>query len=244
MLVTYEVLSLPGDRPVNEDSAQVCQCQGGLLALMADGLGGHGLGDVASRTVVCAAAQCFLDCGGEEPISTLANCFEHSQQVLLQEQKKQNAQDKMKSTLCALLLNNGRAHVGYVGDSRVYWFRNGKYLRRTQDHSVPQMLVQLGEIREKQIRGHEDRNRLMRVMGTEWDEPKYEIWDPEPVMSGDSFLLCSDGLWEWVEEKKMETALKKSKTPQVWLSLLAEEARKKGSRSNMDNYTAVGVFIR
>lgn len=69
---------------------------------------------------------------------------------------------------------------GHVGDSRLYYFKNGKIVKRTLDHSVPQMLVARGEIDEKEIRHHPDRNRLVRVMGMEWDEPKYQVSEPMP----------------------------------------------------------------
>ena len=92
---------------------------------------------------------------------------------------------------------------GHVGDSRLYYFKNGRIVKRTLDHSVPQMLVAAGEIDEKEIRHHPDRNRLVRVMGMEWDEPKYQVSEPMPEEPGQAFLLCSDGFWENIEEEQI-----------------------------------------
>ena len=65
------------------------------------------------------------------------------------------------------------------------------------------MLVAAGEIDEKEIRHHPDRNRLVRVMGMEWDEPKYQVSEPMPEEPGQAFLLCSDGFWENIEEEQI-----------------------------------------
>lgn len=115
---------------------------------------------------------------------------------------------------------------------------------RTKDHSVPQMLVNSGAIKEKDIRHHEDRSRLLRVMGTEWNTPKYQIMDEFDISAKSSFLLCTDGFWELIEEKEMGMCLKKSRSPKEWLSSMEQIIRQNGKGTNMDNYTAIAVFVR
>jgi serine/threonine protein phosphatase PrpC len=112
------------------------------------------------------------------------------------------------------------------------------------DHSVPQMLTAMGEIKEKDIRHHEDRNKLLRVMGAEWGKSNYEIDAPVSLVSGDAFLLCSDGFWEWVDEKMMIKLLRRSRRPQQWLSEMEKHVQRNGAKANMDNYSAVAVFVR
>ena len=104
------------------------------------------------------------------------------------------------------------------------------------------MLVNLGEIKEKDIRHHEDRNRLLKVMGIEWDEPKYQISEEIEKTRDMSFLLCSDGFWELIEEKKMESDLFWSKNPQSWVEKMVKRVKRNGKNVNMDNYSAVSVW--
>ena len=79
---------------------------------------------------------------------------------------------------------------------------------RTIDHSIPQMLALAGEIKEKEIRRHPDRNKLLRVVGTDWENPQYEISEDVEKTGGEAFLLCSDGFWENITEKEMVKCLK------------------------------------
>ena len=95
----------------------------------------------------------------------LERCFMESQKRLMKKQADENARQDLKTTLVLLRIVNGYVQWGHVGDSRLYYFKNGKIVKRTLDHSVPQMLVAAGEIDEKEIRHHPDRNRLVRVMG-------------------------------------------------------------------------------
>ena len=148
----------------------------------------------------------------------------------------------MKTTLVVLLTDGNRMQWAHIGDSRLYYFKGGKLKQRTLDHSVPQMLVAAGEIREEEIRFHPDRNRLLRVMGTEWDSPRYKVEDPVACSGKDALLLCTDGFWEWIVEKEMRAALKRSKSPAEWLERMEREIRKNGAGKGMDNYSAVAVF--
>ena len=122
--------------------------------------------------------------------------------------------------------------------------KKGKYILRTLDHSVPQMMVSRGDLREKDIRKHEDRNRLLRVMGAEWDSPKYQMTGPVPVTRHTSFLLCSDGFWELIDEKMMCRTLKKAKNAREWLGAMEQIVLENGRGTNMDNYSAIAVFVR
>ena len=127
--------------------------------------------------------------------------------------------------------------------TRTYYFKKNKIVSYTKDHSVPQMMVAMGEIKEKDIRHHEDRNRLLRVMGTKWNKPQYTIETPIKTEKKQAFLMCTDGFWEFIEEKDMTKMLKKAKTPQEWLDTMAEHVKKNGVGCDMDNYTALAVWI-
>ena len=169
--------------------------------------------------------------------------FDVAQEKLLQKQKNEHVIDAMKTTMNVVTISKEKIRWGHVGDTRTYYFKKHKLISRTKDHSVPQMMVSMGEIKEKDIRHHEDRNRLLKVMGTEWTRPQYTIESILKQEKGQTFLICTDGFWELIEEKEMLKSLKKSKTPQEWLDKMNEIVKKNGSGYDMDNYTALAVWI-
>ncbi len=240
-MITYGIISECGGRNHNEDYAGAELIGDSVCFVLADGLGGHGGGAEASKLVVENVLACFRR-KGRASRELLAACFEESQRKLLNEQKRQNRQNEMKTTLVILMADAHTFWWGHIGDSRLYYFGSRKMLGRTLDHSVPQMLVAAGEIKEKMIRGHADRSRLLRVMGTKWDTPMYQLAEPVPRDGGMRFLLCSDGFWELIEDRRMTSAMKKAKTPQEWLERMEKEVLHNGRHQNMDNYTAVAVY--
>ena len=161
-------LTNKGGREVNEDSTAVARTPEGACCILADGLGGHGMGEVASRLVCDEAARIFRERSGGTVEEYLRTAFETAQASLMAAQEERGAQDKMKTTMVVLATDESTVQWGHIGDSRLYYFKNNRLVSRTLDHSVPQMLVASGEIREKDIRHHEDRNRLLRVMGIPW----------------------------------------------------------------------------
>lgn len=236
--IVYATVTEKGERALNEDCLGVAVSPDRLGFILCDGLGGHGKGDVASRYVVEQMKEHLLHADSMEDSIMCA------QTGLLQKQKEDHAGDSMKTTVACLTIEGKEARYGHVGDSRIYLFEKNKYIRRSIDHSVPQMLVSAGEIREKEIRHHEDRNRLLRVMGTEWEKPKYQMVDHIPLTRHTSFLLCSDGFWELIDEKMMCKTLKRAHTPEEWLSEMEKIVLANGRGTNMDNYSAIAVFIR
>lgn len=236
--ISYDSLSDPGGREVNEDYLGSLELGDHYYFVLCDGLGGHGNGNIASHFVVDQVLGCI------QQGMTAEDSIQYAQNSLLDKQKAELAEDSMKTTLTCLELSESDARFLHVGDSRVYFFDHYQYRIRSQDHSVPQMLVNRGSIREKDIRHHEDRSRLLRVMGTPWDYPKYQIVDGINIHSNVSFLLCSDGFWELIDEKMMSRTLRKAKTPSDWLRSMEEIVCKNGRGTNMDNYSAIAVFIR
>ena len=230
MEITYAVSTSSGDREQNEDFAAAGGAEGRYCFTVADGLGGHERGDVASKLVCESVQRDFKEYGAQ----ALAILFDKAQERLLQKQQEENAVDAMKTTLI---------YSGHVGDTRTYYFKKHKIVSRTKDHSVPQMMVSMGEIKEKDIRHHVDRNRLLRVMGTEWTKPQYVLEKEIKAAKGQAFLLCTDGFWEYIEDGDMEKCLKKAASVQEWLDAMNEIVRQNGKGSNMDNYTALAVWI-
>ncbi len=240
----YDVatLSKVGGRPVNEDCVGTATLGSRRLLSLADGLGGHGKGDEASRTAVMSAAEVFAR-GGGDPEAVLTEMFTAAQNGVMERQEKQGNSSVMKTTLSLVIIEGASAWYGHIGDSRIYFFDNRRYDMHTLDHSVPQMLAASGEIKEKDIRGHADRNRLLRVIGIEWDEPRYELADkPRRLYKNDAILLCSDGFWELITERQMQAALTGAGSAEEWLGRMERCVLDAGKGKNMDNYSAVAVI--
>lgn len=237
------MISEQGNREINEDFVGKIEdtVHGTGCFVLCDGLGGHGHGEVASRLVVESICGTYSAGGQREDFLQSAVC--EGQNKLLALQKEWHEQSEMKTTVVLLKVGEREMQWCHVGDSRLYYFEKNKLRQRTLDHSVPQMLVSAGEIKEKEIRHHPDRNRLLRVMGMEWDSPKYALSEPVPKADRQAFLLCSDGFWELIDEKAMQKCLKKAKTPEEWLALMRGIVLKNGKNTDMDNFSAIAVFV-
>ncbi len=244
-MIEYATITEIGEKDKNEDAVRafINQPLSTYGFVLADGLGGYGNGDVASNFVtdcVGAAIENTDDFGGV----FLDQCFDTAQKMLMEE-KETKGLPSIKTTMVVLLITDKIAQWGYIGDSRLYHFRDGKQLSRTIDHSVPQMLALSGQIKEKEIRHHPDRSVLLRAMGAEWDAPAYEIVQRHMrTIKGDTFLICSDGFWEWIEEKTIIKILKKELSAYDSLREMTAEVKANGLGKGMDNYSAILVNVK
>lgn len=240
-MITYSMYSDKGTRSNNEDSVGMQNNNDGYCFVLCDGLGGHSKGEVASQTAVSQVCRYFNE--AEKTETFIKDSIGQAQSAILKCQKENRELYDMKTTIVVLVTDGKSVQWGHVGDSRLYHFRKNKILRRTLDHSVPQMLVRAGEIKEKEIRMHPDRNRLLRVLGANWSHEIGEISARYECKGKEAFLLCSDGFWELITEKEMIKLLKKSKSVDEWLNAMSDVVRANGQGKNMDNYSAIGVFI-
>ena len=241
-MISYHLLTNPGERDHNEDYIGMWNERGIYWFLLADGLGGHGMGEVASKCVVETALANIRNSVGTIPMNSL---FESSQEALLNQQAEMGSFSEMKTTMVALCIDANGAQFSHVGDSRGYYFEGNKFRFVTHDHSVPRMLADARKIKEKDIPHHPDRNKLLRVMGIEWEDPQEEIDKPIGVniKKSQAFLLCSDGFWEWISEKDMQHCLKHAHDAKEWIESMQEIVVKSGKGKGMDNYSAIGIII-
>ncbi len=227
-----------GNRVENEDTAACGQWGSqGVYAIVADGLGGHGGGKTASETAVGALLGCrdAVSLPGREEI---LGWMEQANREIL---AKRNGPNHMKTTAVFLAAVGRQAVWAHIGDSRLYHYYNGELADFTEDHSVCQVAVKLGEITRSQIPGHADRSRLLKVLGDEMAEP--EIHRAITLQPGrHAFLLCTDGLWERLWENEILLDLHKVDTPEQWVENLRGRAAKR-KNTDVDNNTAVAVFI-
>ncbi|MDR0490830.1 MAG: protein phosphatase 2C domain-containing protein [Oscillospiraceae bacterium] len=237
--MTYSYICKIGDREINEDAAVCLKRDGCYCFVVADGLGWHGGGEVASRILIETFEREFRSVD-ESNSAFLSRAFDIAQEEIASSKKKA---DEMKTTGVALSILGGRFCWAHVGDSRIYYFHKGKFRNRTLDHSVPQMLAISGAISDSEISHHPDRNKLFRALGDEWDNPRYEISKERRLSKGDAFLLCSDGFWEHIPEHMMIEKLRGSKSADEWLSAMRTDVEINASGHIMDNYTAITVMF-
>ena len=234
MKCTYSKVSRNGGRHVNEDYCDVQQ-KSRLTALLADGLGGQGDGEIASRLAVEAAMPVMQD-GMFVTSRRIQDAFCTGNNAVLA--KRQEMGNRMMTTLAGVSITGRRVTIGHVGDSRVYWFRDGKVLFQTLDHSLCQVMALSGEIKQEEIRGHASRNLLLRALGEKADL-KVDVrsgW----LRKGDRLLMCSDGFWDLIYEEEMIQAAGAGSV-QAWLDRMCEIVESR-QEEGTDNYTAIAIF--
>lgn len=237
-MIQYASFSDKGEREINEDSVVCCEKNGKYVFVVADGLGGHDSGEVASATATQTTRELFE----KQSEFDFAETIEEVNKRLLQIQKAQNNIRGYKTTYVGLEINEGTASCAHSGDSRLYSFylhSKDKWVR-TKDHSVPEVLFRSGEIKEKEMRHHPDRSGLLKALGVS-EEVKYEV-DFLHETPADAYLLCSDGFWEWITEKQMWKLLKKANTAEEWLGNMVSVVKKQGAGKGMDNYSIICVW--
>ncbi len=231
MIINSAKYSCAAGHEINEDSC-LCSAERGIF-IVADGLGGHSDGEKASL----AAVDYFEEnCLGGYTSERLSELLEGANTEVIKKG------DGGKTTVAAAFTENGYFHYANAGDSRVYYFRDGRIIAQTKDHSVCQASVDMGMIRPEDIRGNEDRSRLLKVLGSEEKLNIKKSYPPIKIRNGDAFLVCSDGFWEYIYETEMEADLLKSDNSETWLKYMMKRhilrAENKG-----DNYTAVCGMI-
>ena len=224
-----------GSRDNNEDAYITESRDNDYLFAVADGLGGHDCGEVASTLAVNKLKELFLTSDN----FCLTEAMQTANIAVLSEQRKTGK--LMRTTLIAAHVHNDRITTAHAGDTRAYFLRDKAIYSRTLDHSASQLAVFAGEITPDQIRQHPDRNILTKVLGSV-ENLKPDIYEFS-AKKNDSILLCSDGFWEFVLEEDMISCLEKTFTPAEWLKKMVA-IRQKKAHNGSDNNTAVAVFLK
>lgn len=226
-----------GGRCSNEDAVGISD----NIFVLADGLGGHSFGEIASSKVV----EYLLGCTEISDISNNAmhNIINEVNGYIMREKAAASVYGDMASTVVAAFVKDGHFNYFNVGDSRMYYFRNGKIFIQSKDHSMTQLSVDMGEISREKMRFHEDRNKLTKVLGLSENLKINQKFEPFKIMRDDAFLLCSDGFWEYISEKQMIKLLHKSKTPNKWLEAMLKVILHKAKEGN-DNLSAVCGMVK
>lgn len=206
----------------------------GVLALVADGMGGHEGGEVASGLAARRVGELYF--GNEAtPQAALEAAFAAANQEIFAQSREKKGLLGMGTTCTAVAVVNGLAYCAHIGDSRAYLIRESQTYCLTEDHSTTMEMVKKGMLTRAEARVHEERNVILRAMGT---RPRVEAatWAaPFPMRPGDRILLCSDGLYEVIEEPEMASLMEGLQPAEACRKLidLAME------RQSSDNISAV-----
>jgi serine/threonine protein phosphatase PrpC len=225
-------------REINEDSGRLVRpadpallATKGLLVVVADGMGGHSAGEVASQMAADIVSRLYYETRAE-PGAALRHSVEEANRRIHEAAAEDEAKHGMGTTCTALALCGGRAYVAHVGDSRLYMQRDGQLFQLSEDHSAVNEMVKLGLITREQARTHEDKNVILRALGTS-PEVEVSVLEPFAVRAGDRYLLCSDGLHDLVLEDEIAKVLTESEDIHAAGERLIELAKERGGHDNI-----------
>lgn len=223
-------------RSTNEDSLCVCP-ELGLFAV-ADGMGGHKAGEVASRLALDKLVS-FLKQNWDYGITQnlLADAVQAANRAVFQNAAENPDRQGMGTTITACMFRNRLLWVANVGDSRALLLRKGKLSKLTSDHSLVQELVDGGGITEADALNHPRRNVLTRALGV-GPQVEADIFEYR-IFPGDRLLICTDGLCAFVDERRIGEMMGLPREPEEVVRLLLAEAL---NRSN-DNITMIFLAV-
>ena len=241
------ILSEPGGRRYNEDACGHWASNQHLCCVLADGAGGHGGGDIASRLAVTQWLTDFslspTKNGGQ-----LLSLLRRVNQAVLDGREPTRSSRDMRTTVVSLVIDfvNEFATWAHCGDSRLYFFRDGQMVEHTRDHSMVQSLLDAGVIKESEVRNHPDRSVLFSALGSDPEDLEASASElSRAIRSGDVFLLCSDGIWEHLSDDVLTNSLREVGSPEEWVSELGRLVNEiTQSMRSHDNYTALAVWIQ
>lgn len=241
-MIDMSMFSNPGGRENNEDYIRSATHGDDRCFILCDGLGGHECGEVASMTVAENVARLFEEKG--DYTAFLDDAFTMAQNNLLKLQKERGMINAMKTTLVVLVVTDTIVKWAHIGDSRLYrFYGKGKKYQRTRDHSMVQILCDMGEITEKEMRHHDERNKLLRVMGSEWTSKSYDKSAVIERGEKQAFALMTDGFWEYVLEDEMIKLLGKTSGAKEWMDAMSALVFERADMTKTDNFSVICVRI-
>ncbi len=222
-------------RDHNED-AYVCR-EDLNLWVVADGMGGHQHGEVASRMAIEIIAE---QVASGNPLSL---AIQLANEAIIDKTMENNPDEPlpMGSTVVAVRTQDAVYDMAWVGDSRIYLFENGSLRQLSRDHSYVNELLQSGSISEEQARNHPHRNVITQALGVTAPMDLRVEADQHPMQPGQRLLLCSDGLSEEVPDVEIESILSLGMTPQETVDQLIQSALANGGS---DNVTVVVLDVQ
>ncbi|MBO6239515.1 MAG: serine/threonine-protein phosphatase [Butyrivibrio sp.] len=240
--MTFDVygFSNKGGRDYNEDAVGFSVDRDSGIFVVADGLGGHSYGELASECVKDTILRGWK-CEACNRSEWLQSRITEANNNILSIQAEKNT--VIKSTVVTLAIDGNMAVWAHSGDSRLYYIHDGWINIVTEDHSVAYKKYKAGEITRDELPYDEDQSSLLRALGGK------ERFEPEifackkPIEAGDGFLLCSDGAWEYLRDGEIAIDMYKAENSKQWVELLLLRMMDRITIDN-DNLTLLAVMIR
>ena len=246
-IITAQVSDVGAVRNLNEDSAYVSSfaprtkaAEPIVLAAVADGMGGHAAGEVASQLGVDTFSRIASGLAAGQVTDApgvLQAVFEAANAAIQRQSLDDQTHYGMGTTLTAAVIRHGRLYIGHVGDSRAYLVRNGSIVQLTKDHSLVQQKLDAGLITPEEATQSDERNKLVRAVGVRPTVTPDILY--EDLLENDVILLCSDGLHNSLGEADILQAVYDARNPQYLCNYLVSQAKQ---LDGSDNITAVCVW--
>lgn len=233
--------SRQGPRAHNQDRVAYSYSKEALLMVVADGMGGHRHGELAAQLAVQMMTEAFQAEAKPvvaEPDRFLTEHISHIHEAIERLKISHALEDSPRTTVIIALIQNDTLYCAHVGDSRLYHYRKGRTLFRTDDHSIVQMLFQKGLIEKEDMLSHPERHKIYSCLGGEVI-PQISLAKPIELRAGDLILMCTDGLWSVINDQdiaKIFHAGSVSEAVPKLLEIAESLADEKG-----DNMSAIGL---
>ncbi len=231
-------------RPHNEDNMAYVipkdpqvMARKGALFIVADGMGGHAAGEVASEIAVDTVSNAYYQDDSDDVAVSLLHAIRRANSLIHQRAAENMLRSGMGTTCVAAVLRGNSAYIANVGDSRAYLIRGGQVKQISQDHSWVAEQVRAGLLTEEQARSHAQRNVITRCLGTQ-AEVEIDVF-PEQLEQGDAMILCTDGLSGLVGDEDLRSIVDQY-VPQESVYHLVERANENGGP---DNITAIVIRV-
>ena len=220
-------------RTNNEDNFVVLKKGGAVFLAVFDGMGGMEKGEVASSIAAQTANEVFeSEADFPHPEAFIVSVLKKANEKIFQYAEAHDLSGKMGTTATAAFIKNGVLSAGNVGDSRVYLLKDGKLLQITHDHTLVAYQLENGLISEKEARESTQKNVLTRALGVKADV-EVETYPEVALNEKDKVLLCSDGLYNMVSEKTIESVLKSNLSTEEKVRALIDRANRNGGEDNI-----------
>lgn len=241
MKFTIHQSSRQGSRATNQDRLAYSYSKDALLLVLADGMGGRQYGEIAAHLAVKTLTDAFQRLAVptlSSPAKFLTQNIQQVHDMIANNTQTEHLVEKPGTTIVAAVIQRGVLYCAHVGDSRLYHFRDGHLLFRTEDHSIVQSLYRQGVILQEDMAQHPYRNRIYNCLGGD-ELPKIELSDKHELLEGDTILLCTDGVWGALEDAKIKQILHTNAINDATAKLLDEAEHNSGEDS--DNMSAIAL---
>ncbi len=242
MKFTIYQSSRQGPREYNQDRIAYSYSKDAMLAVVADGMGGHRHGEVAAQLAVKMLTEAFQ----RMAMPILAHPFKFLTDHILQVHDAieslailKSLPESPRTTLVAAIVQHDELYCAHVGDSRLYHVRDGRVIFCTEDHSKVQMLYRKGLIRREDLLTHPERSKVYNCLGGEI-QPQVDLATKRPLWDGDVLMLCSDGLWSLLENDEIGGFLTQGAVTDT-VPRLIELAESRVDQQNGDNMSVIAV---